>query len=247
MPTSEEVSALRTPEDCLRLAVESSNPDGRAAYAREGLSADALDPDTRFLLLRQLYLSQLAEESLPDAAKTAQAMAALKTSLTDIGHHDAARVYEAMGQRDAAIARQRLAARTAPPDRRSFQWWSLGTLLHFSGDPEGAQSAFIKGERWSQEDRPLLRAHGAWVALESGEVVEGLAEITAELERGKARNGYGTLVLGMLRYLMGDHRAAAAALRSWLRRNASLDLAKAMTLGEELRRARTILAELESD
>ena len=59
--------------------------------------------------------------------------------------------------------------------------------------------------------------------------------------------GYGQLVLGMIRHRLGDPRRAAVHLRAFLRRNASADPAKAITLREELRCARETLAAIESD
>ena len=74
-----------------------------------------------------------------------------------------------------------------------------------------------------------------------------ISEIHAELETSPARRGYGELVLGMLRYELGDGARAVPHLRAFVRRNAAIDAAKATTLREELRLARTALAELESD
>lgn len=248
MPPLKEVSSSRTPEECLRQALESDSPGHRAQHARDGLAKTAaLEPDTEVLLLRQLYLAHLESRQLRHAADIALRMAEVGV-LVDVARHDASRALMALGDREGALAQQRLAVRAAPPDRRSFQWWGLATLLHFGGDPDAAESALQKGERWAHEDRPLLRAHRAWVRLEAGRAVRNLDAIVRGLEDStKARKGYGELVLGMLRYQMGDTRAAAVHLRAWLRRHASADVAKAITLREELRRARTILAEIESD
>jgi hypothetical protein len=242
-----EVSSARAPEDYLRAALEAESPKERARLAKLGLEADLdLAPDTHVLLLRQLYSAHLDSRQFRQAADTALAMARLGP-LRDVAHHDASRALAALGDADAALAQQRLAARTAPPDRRSFQYWALATLLHFSGDHGGAIASLRRGERWAHADRPLLRAHRAWVQLEAGEPVRRLDAIIVELERSKAKNGYGQLVLGMLHHAMGDPRKAAVYLRSFLRRNADADAAKAATLREELRRARSVLASIESD
>jgi hypothetical protein len=83
--------------------------------------------------------------------------------------------------------------------------------------------------------------------LDSGEVPEDLAGVQARLLRSKSHEGYGRYLLGMIAYRMGDHRGAIPHLRAFLRRNARLDAAKALTLREELRCARLTLAELESE
>ncbi|MCA9608404.1 MAG: tetratricopeptide repeat protein [Myxococcales bacterium] len=245
-----EVSPSRSPEELLRRALEADSPKQRAELAREGLElgGDSLEPDTALLLLRQLYLAHVDSHRFQTAIDIAAQMAALDTPLKDIAHHDASRAHAALGQSARAIEEQRLAARAAPPDRRSFQSWALATLLHFSGDLDGAEAALLRAERWAREDRPLLRGHRAWILLEAGDAVDDLDAVLRELESSaRARKGYGELVLGMLRHHMGDERAAATHLRTFLRRNADVDSAKAITLREELRRARTILAEIESD
>lgn len=247
MPPADEVSSSRSPGECLRLALESTTPQQRAGFAEEGLRAGPdLEPDTEFLLLRQVYLSHVEAHRFRAAADVASEMSRLGP-MKDVAHHDASRALAALGDVPGAIAEQRLASRSAPPDRRSFQYWGLGTLLHFSGDPEGALGALERGLRWAHEDRPLLRAHAAWIDLETGRLVDDLGEILRELESSRARNGYGELVLGMLRYHLGDLREAAVHLRAFLRRNAAADTPKAITLREELRRARLALAEIESD
>src|SRR5690606_28381126 len=130
--------------------------------------------------------------------------------------------------------------------RRSFQLWSLATLQHFAGDAHGALATLDRALRSAHRDRPLMKAHAAYVRLASGEAPEGLAQTVAELRAAPCREGYGQYLLGMIAYHMGDVPLAVAHLRSFLRRNANVDLPKALTLREELRRARTILADIES-
>ncbi|HEY8432207.1 MAG TPA: tetratricopeptide repeat protein [Sandaracinaceae bacterium] len=249
MVSLKEVSTSRAPEDYLRMALQAQSPKQRARMAQLGL--DALDGgesalDTEVLLLRQLYLAHLESERFAQAADVALRMARLGP-LKDVAHHDAARALQALGDLEGAVAQQRLAARASPPERRSFHYWSLGTLLQVSGDWRGAVAALERGERWAHVDRPLLKAHRAWIRLEAGQAVRGLDVIANELERARCREGYGQFVLGMLRHAMGDHRRAAVHLRAFLRRNAAADVGKAITLREELRRARAVLAQLESD
>ncbi len=247
MPPPRPVSRAQSPEEFLRLALEAESPRERARFARQGLAlSDQIVPDTHVLLLRQIYLAYLESRRFQQAAELAKEMAAIGP-LKDIGHHDGARALAALGDMEAAIAEQRRAARASPASRRSFHYWSLGTLLHFAGDLDGAAAAIERGERWAHADRPLLRGHRAWVRLEAGEAVRRLDTVISELEQAKCREGYGQLVLGMLRHLMGDRRRAAMHLRAFLRRNATADPGKAITLREELRRARLALAQIESD
>ena len=50
----------------------------------------------------------------------------------------------------------------------------------------------------------------------------------------------------MIAHLMGDQREAIVHLQAFLRRNADAGLAKELTLREELRRARAVLAKIDS-
>lgn len=247
MAAPKEVSSSLSAEECLRLALDADDPQQRALWARRGLAtAEGIEPDTRVLLLRQLYLAHLDARNFERAAEVAVRTAGLGP-LREVAHHDASRAYAAAGQLHEAVAQQRLAARASPPERRSFHYWALGTLLQFGGDPAGATAALRRAERWAQRDRPLLRAHRAWVRLEAGQPVRQLGLIVADLERSPAREGYGRLLLGMLYRAMGDSRRAAVHLRAFLRRNASAEPGKLAGLCEELRRARMALAEIDSD
>ncbi len=235
-------------EDYLGLALTASTPAHRARMARAGLAIGGeteIEPDTRVLLLRQLYLAQLEQRQLRRAAEVARQMASIGP-LRDVAHNDAARALFALGETREAIEAQRLAARAAPADRRSFQFFCLATLQHFAGDAEGALTSLRRAGRWARGDRPLIAAHAAYIRLDTGRAVHGLDRIVATLQAAKCREGYGQYLLGMLHYAMGDRRRAAVHLRAFLRRNAAADLAKTLTLREELRRARLALATIES-
>lgn len=238
----------RTPADYLRLALGAQNAVGRARYARLGLALDDIeeDPETQVLLLRQLYLSHMDSRRFAAAAEVATQMAAIGP-LRDIAHHDRSRAEAARGETDTAILAQRSACRAAPPDRRSFQWWSLATLQHFADDHDGALRSLKHAERWAHRDRPLIRAHRAHVMLDQKRMPHELDRIISDLGKSPAREGYGQYLLGMIAHQLGDPRRAAVHLRAYLRRNAAADAAKTATLAEEFRRARKVLASIESD
>ncbi|MEM7603761.1 MAG: hypothetical protein AAF411_00280 [Myxococcota bacterium] len=233
------------PEDHLRFAVRADGPEERMSHALRGLAFEHIEDDTRVLLLRQVYLSEFELHRFRAAAKTADTMAKLGP-LRDVCLHDRARAEQAMSDLPAAIRSARQAARAAPPDRRSFMYWSLATLLQFDGDPDGAVAALEKGLLFSTKDRPLLVAHGALIDIENGGVPEELTRIMTELDRAPSGEGYGQYILGMISYHIGNIPKAIGHLRAFLRRNARLDEAKALTLREELRRARLTLAALDS-
>ncbi|MBX3251507.1 MAG: tetratricopeptide repeat protein [Myxococcales bacterium] len=260
--------ACTFPEEHLRLALRAKSPSERLAQAEAGLRFFAseapleqssigqiaapredgleLSVDTKMLLLRQAYLAHVELHQLRRAADIADEMIATGNDLVDIALHDKARALQALADMPGAIEAQRLAARRAPAKRRSFHLWSLATLLHFSGDAEGAISALRRGLRASTRDRALLKAHLAYVQLERREAVEDLAGVMEELAGSPNREGYGRFLMGMIAWELGDPPRAAVHLSAFLRRNAAIDEAKRLTLREELRRARLVLAKIES-
>lgn len=243
-----ETSIMRGPataEDCLRRALTAPGPAARERYAREGLATPTLEEDTRFLLLRQIYRSHLERAELEPAIEVALEMAEAGL-LRDIALHDLSRAQAASGELGAAIDSMRLAARAAPPSRRSFQLWSLATLQHFAGSDEAALETLERARRWASRDRILIDAHAAYVELDRGRVPEGLGDLLGELKK-RAVRGYLGFLTGMIGHHAGDRDLARVHLRAFLRRNAAADTAKALTLFEELRRARLALAEIESD
>lgn len=241
-------SATPTPaspsETWLEKAIAAGDPVERERFARQGLEIDDPHraPDTQFLLLRQLYLVQLERDRWDDAIALAQQMTTVGP-FADLAHNDRSRALWARGDLDAAIEAQREALSTAPRERRSFQGFFLATLLHFAGRIAEALVVVGKAERAAQRDRPLVRALGAFIRLDAGLAVPRLSEITGELGRSRAREGYGQYLLGMIAHHVGDRPRAAAHLRAFLRRNASIDRAKVITLQEELHRARRVLAD----
>ena len=230
-----------TAAEYLRLAMLAPDAETRARLATTGLAQPEVDAETRFLLLRQLYLARFTERQYRGALELTARM--LETGeLLDLAHHDAARALQALGELPGAVAAQRLAAESAPTGRRSFHYWGLATLEHFAGDVDGALASLSVGLRWSRRDRPLLRAHAAYIRLDAGRAAPALAGTVASLQRAKCREGYGQFLLGMLAWHMGDQPRAVLHLRAFLTRNANVDEAKAATLREELRRARVTLA-----
>ncbi len=247
MTRPREAAHAVSAEDCLQRALGAANGPARVRWAQRGLALDSseLAPDTQVLLLRQIYLAHLEASRFDKAVELAEQMAAIGP-LKDVAHHDAARALAAQGELARAVEAQRLAARHAPPERRSFHLWSLATWQHFDGDVAGALRSLEKAQRWAHTDRALIRAHAAYVKLTADIAVPSLDRVVDELARSGAREGYGQWLLGMIAYQLGDRRKAAAHLRAFLRRHAAADAPKAITLREELRRARVALAEFES-
>jgi tetratricopeptide (TPR) repeat protein len=235
-------------EDYLRRAIRAGNARRRMRWAELGLaSAEDLDPDVQVLLLRQVYLGCLELRELRRAAEVAHQMVAVG-ALADLAHHDVARALFALGDGVGAIDAQQQAVAHAPEGRRVFHLWSLAGLLHFTGDADGALAALGEAEPQAESsaEGALVRAHAALIRVERGEAVEGLGRLLGELRRSRVARGYGQYLLGMIAHHMGDGRTAAVHLGAFLNRHAAPDVAKALTLREELVRARRALARWES-
>ena len=241
MPPSRPAAPALYPEEFLRRACEAPDAATRRREAEAGLKLEDVELDTRVLLLRQRYLAEMADRTYRQAAETAATMASLGP-LADIAYHDRCRALQALGEVREALGAQRLAARNAPARRRSFHYWSLATLQHFSGDVDGALASLCKGLRHAHADRPLLEGHEAYVLLDSGTIPEDLDAIRSRLRSARCGEGYGQFVLGMIAHQVGDAPGAITHLRAFLRRNASADEVKVATLREELRRARMALS-----
>lgn len=236
----------RTAEEWLLMAVRARSTEARLRAARAGLAASPEAPDIRLLLERQLYVARIEQRRFRQALEHALAMIRIGV-LRDVAYHDAARVLAALGEPDRAIAMQRLAARTAHPERRSFHLWSLATLQHFAGRPEEALSTLSRAMRCSTRDRALLSAHALYIKLDTGRSVRGAQAIVERLLATKSREGYGRFLLGMIALLEGRTETARQELGAFLARHASADPASALTLREELRRARLGLGRLTSN
>ena len=235
-----------TPEQALLVALRSARPEQRKQAAEQGLAMDRmLTRDTQVLLLRQLYIAHVELRQLRRAAEIATRAARLGP-LQDIAWHDASRALAALGDSHEALLAQRRATRCAPPERRSFQLWGLATLQHHQGDIDAALATLLKAMRSAQRDRALLRAHAAYIRLDAGRPARNLRRTLDTLRASPNAEGYGRFLLGMIAHLMGDDREAVVHLQAFLRRNADAGIAKELTLREELRRARAVLAKLVS-
>jgi len=244
-----DLDRTSSPEHYLSMALEAEGPRIRLRHASAGLGAapDAvIESDTRFLLLRQIYTANLELGELDAALETARVMVTVG-QLPDIAHHDLARVLWARGDRAEAISAQRLAARAAPADRRSFHRWNLASFQYWADDPAAALDTLGKALRWSQSDRALIRAHQSYIRLATGRPTRRLEHTVDELRASPHGKGYGQFLLGMIHHHMGDDPKARVHLRAFLNRQASADPVKRLALHDELMLARRVLARLESE
>ena len=131
--------------------------------------------------------------------------------------------------------------------RNALETLHVIEVLAFADDIDAALATLLKAMRSAQRDRALLRAHAAYIRLDAGRPARNLRRTLDTLRASPNAEGYGRFLLGMIAHLMGDDREAVVHLQAFLRRNADAGIAKELTLREELRRARAVLAKLVSD
>ncbi len=241
-----------TADDYLRLAISTGSPAEAAVLAERGLrhqgdgvGDQAIEPETRLLLLREIYRAHLHARRLRSAHAVARKMVRLGVA-QEIAHIDLARACATLGWWHRAAQAYRIAARNAPAARRAMHWASVAVTLHHARQYADALSALERAVRWSLSTRPLHRAYMALVQLDSGrraDEIEHLTEIVSELECARCGEGFGRYVLGLLYAAQGSRTRATKHLKVFVKRNAE-DPMRSITLASEIRRARRTMREL---
>ena len=243
MPKAQSQAARCIPEEMLRKATYATTARARAKYATRGLAQPAVDVDTRAMLLRQLYLSQMEGRRFAQAQVTALEMVALAV-MPDVARQDAARACLGTGELDKALEHLRIATRVSPASRRAFHLWTLGSTLYLLGRHREAVGALSRAARWGTTDKPLYRGQLALARRAAGEGHEDLGELRRELSEAPCGQGYGLFVLAELAAAQQDREAALSYASAFVERTTGGRVALEVALQAELRRAREILREL---
>jgi tetratricopeptide (TPR) repeat protein len=239
------------PEALLRKASLAKTAGLRAKYARRGLDQQGpIDPTTRAMLLRQLYLAAMERRRFSDARQLSHEMLALEV-IPDAAHQDAARA--CLGQRDidGAARHLRLAARIGPASRRAFHLSTLGSVLYLNGRASEALTVLRLAVRWSTTDKMICRAQLLLAEIEA-ETPDATAELLRDeiaslreaLEISTHRRGYAEYLLGELCVLLDDQPGASEYFESFVARTTSGRVALQVGLQAEIRRAKRHLARL---
>lgn len=247
-PSSENRAArsAATPEDQLERAMAASTADARARAASEGLAnPEPIDDTTHAMLLRQLYLAHFEQEHFERAYELAQQAIAFEV-LVDVLHQDAARARQALGDVDGAVQHLRLAARLAPPSRRAFHHWTLGSVLFLAGRHDEAIASLERASRWGTTDKPLYQGHLALAKCRAGHRVRNLDGLMARLEACPAGQGYGRFVLGQLAYQERRYTDARLHLTRFVERTRKGQPAMRRAMAGEVEMAEATLAELDA-
>jgi len=233
-----------TPEDYLAHAMQSKSAAARANWAERGLAhRGAIARTTKAMLLRQLYLAFYTSGHFERAYAIARSALELGV-LEDVVEQDCARAKQAAGDIDAAVGHLRLAARKAPPSRRAFHWWTLGSLLFLERRYDDAVAALARAARWGTRDKPLYQGHLLLAKLTAGMKVRGLARAIERLDDCPAGQGYGRFVLGHLAVHASRPDEARAWLSSFVERTTRGHAAMVTALQAELSMARGTLRAL---
>lgn len=233
-----------TPEDYLAHAMQAKSAAARASWAERGLaSRGGIERTTKAMLLRQLYLAFYASGHFDRAYEIAASALELGV-LEDVVQQDCARAKLASGDVDGALGHLRLAARQAPPSRRAFHQWTLGSVLFLAHRYEDAIAAFTRAARWGTRDKPLYQGHLALAKLAAGIKVRGLSQLIGRLDGCPAGQGYGRFVLGHLAAHAGRREDAELWLSSFVDRTTRGHAAMALALEGEVEMARSTLASI---
>jgi tetratricopeptide (TPR) repeat protein len=223
----------------------------KAKYAQRGLDqAGPIDPTTRAMLLRQLYLAAMERRRFSEARELSHEMLALGV-ITDAVHQDAARACLGQKDVDGATRHLRLAARFGPPSRRAFHLSMLGALLYLNGRATEALSALRLAARWSTTDKAICRAQLLLAEIEANAHVASSAQRRQELndmrealESSNHHRGYADYLLGEICVQLEDYACARDYLEDFVNRSTSGRVAIQVALQSELRRAKRHLAAL---
>lgn len=110
----------------------------RAKYARAGLAQRPEDAETRWLLMRQLYIAQLEGGALEKARDVAMEMTSVFAEVEDVARFDLARVFLGLHAWDDAGGQLTLAEEVAPASRKWDHSFAIARLHGALGRPAQA-------------------------------------------------------------------------------------------------------------
>lgn len=232
----------------LRKARAAKGGAARAKYARAGLAGAPEDAETRWLLMRQLYISHLELGALDLARGVATDMIGVYSEVEDVARFDLARVH--LGTNEWDEARRQLAAgeRVAPPTRRWEHVFTRARLEAVLGQPELASSLVDAAAEWNQpagssvvrlaKDPVLHAAKLVWRA-QAGKRPrrDTLARAYQQLSDAGALPALGDFFAARLLWLL-SHAEARSVLEGFLRTTARLPAIARFGLAPEVFYAR---------
>lgn len=120
----------------LRKARSAKGAATRAKYARAGLEQSPEDAETRWLLMRQLYISHLELGAIELARAVAIEMTSVFPEVEDVARFDLARAHLAAHEWDAAKQQLTAGERAAPASRKWDHVFTRARLEAVLGQPD---------------------------------------------------------------------------------------------------------------
>lgn len=130
----------QSPLGQLRKARAAKGAATRAKYARAGLEQSPEDAETRWMLMRQLYISHLELGAWPLAHAVAAEMTGTLSELEDVARFDVARVHLAKHEWALAKAEFERGEQVAPASRQWDHRFARARVEAIVGQPERAIS-----------------------------------------------------------------------------------------------------------
>lgn len=127
--------AAESPLGQLRKARAAKGAATRAKYARAGLEQAPEDAETRWLLMRQLYISHLEQGALEQARGVARDMIHVFSEVEDVARFDLARVHLAAEEWDEAKRELTAGEQLAPASRKWDHVFTRARLEAVLGQP----------------------------------------------------------------------------------------------------------------
>lgn len=227
----------------LRKARAAKGAATRAKYARAGLAQSPEDAETRWLLMRQLYISHLEQGALELARGLATEMTSVLPEVEDVARFDLARVHLAAHEWDAAKLQLTRGEQAAPPSRQWDHVFTRARVEAVLGQPDVALSLVEAAGRAPSAAQSVVRLSHDPV-LHAAKVVwraqagtrprrDTLARAYQQLAQADTLPALGDFFAGRLLGLL-SHTDARSVLEGFLRTTARLPAIARLGLAPEV-------------
>jgi hypothetical protein len=218
----------------------------RAKYAREGLAQRPEDAETRWLLMRQLYIAQLEGGALEKARDVALEMTSVFSEVEDVARFDLARVFLGLHAWDDAGTQLALAEEAAPAARKWDHSFAIARLHGALGRPERAL-AVLDGVGRSvvrlRKDPVVQAARVVWKTQAGSPTAKKvLLEHYHRLSETSPLPALGEFFAGQLLALLGKPESEAV-FGGFLRSARKLPAVARLGLAAEVHEAQRLLAQ----
>lgn len=224
----------------LRKARAAKGAATRAKYARAGLEQAPEDAETRWLLMRQLYISHLEQGALELARGVASDMTGVFSEVEDVARFDLARVHLATHDWDEAKRQLTAGEQAAPATRKWDHVFTRARLAAVLGQPDVALSLVTAEQPTGQsvvrlsKDPVLHAAKLVWRAQAGNRPRrDALTRAYQHLSESDTLPALGDFFAARLLWLL-SHEDARSVLEGFLRTTARLPAVARFGLAPEV-------------